>query len=99
LQLKFSVFNVALFTAESKSSDSICDDQWHSLEATLIGNVVKLVLDGGDPQYGSSQDTARNVTTSTALYVGGVPGKSTGSIYRSKSDFQREGGKKDTELF
>ncbi|XP_048757989.2 laminin subunit alpha-2-like isoform X2 [Ostrea edulis] len=72
-KLKFSVFNVALFTAESKSSESICNDQWHSLEATLIGNVVKLVLDGGPPQYGSSQDTARNVTTSSALFVGGVP--------------------------
>ncbi|XP_062614987.1 laminin subunit alpha lam-3-like [Saccostrea cucullata] len=72
-KVKFSVFNVALFTAESADSVNICNDQWHSLEATLIGNVVKLVLDGGDPQYGSSQDTFRNVTTSSALYVGGVP--------------------------
>lgn len=44
------------------------------MEAKLIGNVVELVVDGGDSQYGSSQNTARNVTTSSALYVGGVPG-------------------------
>lgn len=71
--MKFSVFNVALFTATSKESN-LCDDKWHSVEAKLIGNVVELVVDGGDSQYGSSQNTARNVTTSSALYVGGVPG-------------------------
>lgn len=74
-QVKFSVFNVDLFTVMSRDSDKICDNRWHSLEATLIRNVVKLVVDGGDPQYGSSENTARNVTTSSALYVGGVPGK------------------------
>lgn len=71
-KVKFSVFNVALFTATSKESN-LCDDKWHSVEAKLIGNVVELVVDGGDSQYGSSQNTARNVTTSSALYVGGVP--------------------------
>ncbi|XP_078319283.1 laminin subunit alpha-2-like isoform X3 [Crassostrea virginica] len=72
-KVKFSVFNVDLFTVMSRDSDKICDNRWHSLEATLIRNVVKLVVDGGDPQYGSSENTARNVTTSSALYVGGVP--------------------------
>lgn len=71
--MKFSVFNVALFTATSKETN-LCDDRWHSVEAKLIGNVVELVVDSGDSQYGSSQNTARNVTTSSALYVGGVPG-------------------------
>ena len=53
---------------------SVCDGQWHSIEAMKAKNVVRLQIDGVQSTAGIG--SALGVTrTSDPLYIGGVPGK------------------------
>ncbi|XP_033738423.1 laminin subunit alpha-2-like isoform X2 [Pecten maximus] len=72
-QIKMTVNNEDKYSATtSENQFSLCDNKWHTVEASVVGNVIKLNVDGKS-QFGVSSRGDTFMTTSSPLIVGGVP--------------------------
>ncbi|XP_060085671.1 laminin subunit alpha-2-like [Ylistrum balloti] len=72
-QVKMTVSNEDRYSATTKGSQfSFCNNEWHTVEASVIGNVIKLIVDG-KAEFGVSSRDATFITTFSPLIVGGIP--------------------------
>jgi len=55
----------------------LCDNRWHTVQATLIRNVVTLKVDDGRMLASVSSGTEMSLNTDNELYIGGFPSTST----------------------
>lgn len=64
------------FTAETVNNPYLlCDNKWHRIEASVIKNVVSVVVDDLETAYGSSGGSQRFSETNSQLFLGGFPCK------------------------
>ena len=77
LQLRFSANNRdGVFTAEYNGGFRLCDNRWHTIEAEIIKNVVRLRVDGGDNEIGIDAGSSQVLATDHPFFIGGFPSKS-----------------------
>lgn len=76
--MKFGIKNEGdLFRAESKynSEFSLCGNQWHTVRAEYLRNVVKLNVDNQGDTFGISKAGHTLLPTNAPLFIGGVQSK------------------------
>ncbi|KAJ8306050.1 hypothetical protein KUTeg_016595 [Tegillarca granosa] len=62
------------FTAETVNDPYLlCDNKWHKIQASVIKNVVSVVVDDLENAYGSSGGSQRFSETNSQLFLGGFP--------------------------
>lgn len=54
--------------------NALCGNQWHTITAEVIGNVLQLEVDGGPRNYGISSLGETVTQTDAPLFIGGFPG-------------------------
>ena len=64
-----------MYSAVSKNSQfELCDKNWHSVKAEVVGDIIELHVDDNEAVYDFSYNPDKDIDTSSALYIGGLPG-------------------------
>lgn len=64
-----------MYSAVSQNSQfELCDKNWHSVKAEVVGDIIELQVDDNKARYGLSYNSDTDIDTSSALYIGGLPG-------------------------
>ena len=59
--------------AGGKCEHCLCDDNWHTVTAEYIKNVVTLQIDGGPNKVGISPGNTETLNLNYEMYIGGFP--------------------------
>ena len=61
----------------------LCDGQWHTVKALKERTIVRLQVDGGSILEGGGKGSQTDANIYDPLYVGGLPGECTKTLYFS----------------
>ncbi|XP_060099959.1 laminin subunit alpha-1 [Heteronotia binoei] len=75
-------------TYEPKGMASLCDGQWHKLQANKSKHQIALVVDGNLVQTDNPHMQSTSADTNNPIYVGGYPADVKQNCLASKSSFQ-----------
>ncbi|XP_062987367.1 laminin subunit alpha-1 [Elgaria multicarinata webbii] len=87
----FSVNNGAgriTATYEPKGTASLCDGQWHKLQANKSKHHIALIVDGNLVQMDNPHMQSTSADTNNPIYVGGYPADVKQNCLTSKSSFR-----------
>ena len=63
--------------AGGKCEHCLCDNNWHTITAEYIKNVVTVQIDGGQNRVGINPDSSgESLNLNYEMYIGGFPSKS-----------------------
>ncbi|KAL8182297.1 UNVERIFIED_CONTAM: hypothetical protein K2H54_051811 [Gekko kuhli] len=75
-------------TYEPKGVASLCDGQWHKLQANKSKHQIALIVDGNLAQMDNPHTQSTSADTNNPIYVGGFPADVKQNCLSSKSSFR-----------